>query len=328
MINDSAAKPASALTDDQRAVADYFASDAYKEVRLSSPADRTFDQIPIIVTLFVFSCLLAVCGVWMACVIKLLGTGTGPPAMPVMMLIVGFGFCPAPIVFSFCVAIATLWRGSVWLRVLMGMVMTVPAALAYYAAMDVAIGNLDSNFYLYTSAALFGQFVGGGGTAILFQMFSRYTLTESSSTELSTLKPTNLRSFFELTIFFAIAFVIASAFDGDQLPIVTFSAAVWGFAATLGVIRLLITFLQIAPASKLGLIAAAVACYLPSFAITGLFAFGAQGWQLSLQNFAWVAVHSIICFASVVIVVAACVTLLRRCGWMLVDERTWRLPVA
>jgi hypothetical protein len=310
------------VTEDQLAITEYFASDLFRETKLDAAAYRQLDDGGVVLVAGILFGLLTLCAVWTTGVLFSLQNLNAMPALLPMMVYIDVCVYPIGIGNAFTVALMMFWRGNILWRVLLALAITVPAAGVFLAMATLVLEYVDNDFYLGVIACLIGVFVGAGTTAVLFELFSPYTLLESSHGEHVSSNATNLRSLFELTLLFALIFVTVSAFVGDEnlwMPMMV--CAIWSVLITIGTLATLIACLRDDAASPVTWIVAAVGCVVPSLVFTSGYAMTAFGWQLSSQDVVSIVLASGIGVILNAAMLALCVPVPRRCGWMCVNRR-------
>lgn len=309
------------LSDDQRAVAEYFASDSFREAKLNSVANRAIDDYPLLTVSIVLFGLLTACSVWAVAMLKVIENVRSAPSFPVGILMTDAMVFPISTVMTFAVTIAIFWRGPLWRRVLVSLSIIVPAMLVLFGLVRMAFDNIDSEVNFGLGSGFFGLFVGASVTTVLFEMFSSFTLMEGDQVGKTKLAPTNLRAFFELTIFFAIIFVGISIFPDDRHWIVILCSAGWSALLAKSVIALCIAFLNDQKASKVALFVSTIGCTLSSFIWTASAAIGGFSWSINFTNFLFVASLTLIGVAIQVAFLSLGIRIVRSHGCVCVNRR-------
>lgn len=309
------------ISDDQRAIADYFASDSYRAAKLERVATRSIDDHPLLSVAMLLIGLLIACSVGAVIVLKMIEKMDAAPPFATAILLIDFMIFPITTVMTFSIVIAFFWHGPLWRRVLVSMSIVVPGIMVFLGLSKMVMEFGVQEFVINVSAAFFGVFVGASATTILVEMFSPFTLMAGHHVDQKKFAPTSLRAFFELTIFCAIIFVAVSIFSDGDLLIVTFVAAIWSTLLAISAIASVIAFLNDDQPSRAALIIAGIGCALPSFFMTGANAMGGFGWAINVVNFVSVAMFSLIGVAIQAAFLAVGIRIVRSQGCVCVNRR-------
>jgi hypothetical protein len=337
-MNQSSPKIATATpSEDQQAIAKYFASETYartksRPFRASSRPGRSRwpDRSLAPTTSFVMglaglSAMLFVLGT-----LAPMLTGELNWAMETSDNYVIFTMLdqtmiyPAIIVFAFVAVTPMFWYGSVLLRFVLAAILIVPACFGFLSQSD----RLDppGGFPLMFTTVGFATFLTIGAVAVLVQMWSHWTLSHSRQID-APLAPTGTRSIMELTVVTAVGcFAFLSVDASDFVEMLLLFMAL-GLCTAVAVLGMLIAFLRPGRRNFFAASISALFAFGGSFIYSGMHAFNAFGWG-KLPSMLLPMVGASIYGAAVFgVVMCICVWWLRACGWVCLsrdDERQVR----
>jgi hypothetical protein len=312
------------LSEDQRAIVDYFASDAY--LRASShprrPARRRRRKWPdrqlSPTTSFVMG-LAGLSGM-------LLFFGSAAPllagalyeGMDASNYYIAFTMfeltiiLPAIIVFAFVAVTPMFWYGSVLLRFTLAAILMLPGCFVFLDGFRSQTSRLNPIVALATFLII-------AAVAVLIQMWSRWTLSHSRQID-ARLAPTGTRSIMELTVVTAIGcFSLLGGDTSDYLDEMLVSMGI-GFCTAVAVIAVLVAFLRPGRRNLFAASIAALFAFAGSFILSGTRAFAAFGWgQLPsmLPSLIALSFYGLILFFTIMWL---CIGWLRVCGWICLNR--------
>ncbi len=251
----------STLTEDQQAVNEYFASEAYQEAsrrRKGSPrrwyaASGWRDGLLDLDLTPSVSFVLGLAGLN---VILVIFASLSPIAIYytedmvsrsngffMMLAYVQTIIFPPIISFSFATVTPMFWYGSVLLRFATGFLMVVPGCVAFYTLFLLIDNGAPDDFWFQLSGVMFTQFLVAGTVALVVQMWSPWTLTHQRDQQ-TPLPPLGTLAILELTGVAAIGCaVFMTEGMGEIWQGILFFAAM-GAVSSLAVITVLIAFLR------------------------------------------------------------------------------------
>lgn len=317
------------MTEDQQAIAEYFASPEYEQddrlaidgVIAGVVDDRLYRNGSLPSGFAAMTLLLIVSGAFMPAVMHTFeGVMNRRLFMPVC-LVAQLAAFPAMISFSMAVAVAMFWHGSVFQRFLIGLVCVIPGLIAFAFVLLATEGSIDSEFFIAFASVMFAQFLASAATTLGVQFFTPWTLSEFRDRDAKPIRPTGLLAMMELTGIAAIgwAFMMAVATEEIWSGLIFFS--VWGFLSTAATVGMLIGLLRDDPRPR---VAWGVACafgFACSMLLCGFFAYAEFGWDGTIGNLAWVALAALFGTGVIATVMGMAVWLLRRCGWRCINRR-------
>ena len=328
----------SPLSEDQIAVAEYFASDRYQRSKVSKDPTRQpvpthasplGEQIrPGLTSFFAgLSGLAAITFVFAVAFpigIKLLEDLTsGKPAYLFMMFIVQTMFFPPMVGFAFATVGSMFWYGSIALRFVIATLAVLPGCVGFLVAMTWLEESGPRDFYYAFAMVMFTSFVATAAVALTVQIWSRWTLTHARI-DGSALPVPGIRSMIELTGIAAIGFSIFASNDiGDIIDGILFFGA-FGLLASAAIISVLIGFLggggRRRPAAMISACCAFCVALLPN----GFFAVVEYGWDALSTESLLIAGASLYGAALIGCLMWLCVRWLHFCGWRCIHRTTER----
>jgi hypothetical protein len=336
-MNQSSPEIATAtLSEDQQAIAEYFASETYarsksRPIGASSRPGRSKwpDRSLAPTTSFVMglaglSAMLFILGT-----LAPMLTGELNWAMKTSDNYVVFTMLdqtmiyPAIMVFTFVAVTPMFWYGSVLLRFVLAAILIVPACFGFLSQSDRF--DPPSGFPLIFTAVACATFLTIGAIAVLVQMWSHWTLSHSRQID-SPLAPTGTRSIMELTVVTAVgcfAFLSVDTSDSDVVETLLLFMAL-GFCTAVAVIGMLIAFLRPGRRNFFAASISALFAFGGSFIYSGMHAFKAFGWGELPNMLLPMVVASVYGTAVFGGVMCICIWWLRVCGWVCLSREEER----
>ncbi len=310
------------LTDDQLAVSDYMASRNFRRARRSDNGLRLKPHESFIGGTVGLAVNLVVVAVLLVVAVRLIEDFlSGTPNYLTMMFVIQTISLPPMICFSFAVATATFWYGPVTTRVLTGLAMTLPGFGAFLLSISLAQQYVDDEMAIQTGSCLFAQFMAGSTVSLLTQFFGRWTLSHRRALKDGPIQPTGLRSFFELTLFFAVGFtIIIGVFTEDFLLALVFFT-IWGTISTAAIISVMIASLREESPTKSGWFIALGFSFACAAMINGFYAVMLFSWDAAFENIISVLGMSLYGAAVIAFMFAICLGVLKYFGWTCVNRR-------
>ena len=325
----------SSLSDDQKAVIDYFASPAYHrgtQVSAVAPVQRwTLDalwmgdqrlspSLSFWLGLAGLNVILLVFAVMMPTALHGVQTtlNRSPGYVATMLLLQTIVFPPI-IAFSFATVTPMFWYGSVVVRTLAGAVMVLPACFVFYLTLSFLEGRPVDDFWFGFCGVMFAQFLTVGTVALIVQMWSPWTLSHARAAG-TPLPPLGLRAMMELTGVAAVGCAIFLSVDtADILEGLMFFTGV-GLLSSVAVIGVMIGFLRSENRSLLAAGISVVCAFATAFMLAAFFAVAEFGWDGLSYDFVLVAAVSLYGTAIICGVMWLCLWWLRNCGWQCVSR--------
>lgn len=326
-------------SEDQRAVAEYFASELYQQanrrVHDSSPgharcpndihwggrseASRSFvGGLAGLATATVVLAIMFPIGME---VIE--NVFVQRPHFVLMTAILQTLFFPVIIGVAFATVVPMFWYGSIWLRCTTAMVLVLPSCLAFGVTFwSLQMNRSPASFISDTSVVLFSYFMTASTTSLAVQLFTPWTLCHARGSE-KPLPPTGLRSLMELILLAAIGFAILMSIHAENLfwGMMFFSGL--GTLASASIILLLIVFLR-SPRrrSKSGTLATVLLAIAAAWMLNGFFAALEFGRDALWNEFFLIMATSVYGAVIICSTMAMYLWWLRSWGWQCVDRRS------
>ncbi len=339
MTDESTREPIESLSADQRALAEYFETDTYKNwmaSRANRPArawvldlmqrDDAFlsPGTSYRSGLLGLSGILLFFAVLMPLEIELAESVMRRSRGYVQMtMFIQFMAFPPMIAFSFATVTPMFWYGPLLVRFASGALMVIPGYIGFYVALMLVDESPPDDFWYGFSAVLFAQFLTAGAVALTVQMWSPWTLAHHREPGTS-LPPLGTREMMELTGIAAIGFAIFVSIDtGGIVEGMLFFTGV-GFLTSVAVIGILIAFLRRTHRSVVAAIVSAMGAFATALLLCSFFAIAEFGWDSILNDFLVVGLASL--FGAIVIyaVMWLCLWWLKSCGWECVSREEER----
>jgi hypothetical protein len=226
---------------------------------------------------------------------------------------------PPLISFSFATVTPMFWYGRVWIRFAVGILMVLPGCFAFFALITQLEGNQGDDFLFAFSGVMFTQFLVAGTVALLVQMWSPWTLTHQRRAR-TPLPPLGTLAILELTGVAALgcAVFMWDGFGGILEGILFFAGI--GALSSLAVIAVQIAFLRDDRRNLVSAVIGFAAALGMAALMCGFFAIAEFGWASVTQDLPFITMAS--AYGAVVIsaVLWLCVYWLRFCGWRCVNR--------
>ncbi|MGB7326921.1 MAG: hypothetical protein WBD31_18740 [Rubripirellula sp.] len=326
--SDTSTATADEPTEDQIAVRTYMASDSFRDIR-NRRRDEPFSQsISIVGGLGSLILLLAVAAVLTIAMTHLVEDWIDSLSIfPLIMVVIQTIAIPVLAIFSFVTAAAFFWFRSVLLRVIVAAIAVSFGFAAFAMMLRLVEGANVEEILLESATCLFSQFVATATVALIVQFFTPYTLTHSQPLDAPPIRPTGLRDFFELTVFFAIGFAILVAVGTEDMLIGLVFFGVWGIVSSISIIALMISVLQSGTGNWIGWGVAMFFALGCSALLNGFYAVELFGWNFQVVNAATVVATSIYGMLVFAASFAVCLAILREFNWTVVNRNTVRTAV-
>lgn len=326
-----------ALSDDQRAIAEYFESSAYRRSSREAIMDRDhgwvldaiwLDHDVVPSTSFCWGVLgllgiLALFAFLTPLEIKLVEELfiTGRPQYVMMTIIYQTLLFPPAIAFSFATVAPMFWYGSIVFRFGVATAMVLPGCLCFYTAFSIVEGfNNGNDFWLGFACVMFAHFLTAGAIALTIQMWSPWALSHARPRD-APLPTLGTRSLMELTVIAAVGFALIMSFDSTPyLEGIVFFVAL-GFLSSLAVIGALIAFLRDGARNYRAAMISAALAFGSACLLTGFFAVMEYGWESLIYDGPLVIAVSIYGAVLICAVMWLCIWWLRGCGWVCLNRR-------
>jgi hypothetical protein len=326
------------LNEDQQAIAEYFASEAYQrnKRRAYDPSRRggwvlenfsLYDRDIVPTTSFCWGLLgligiVTFFGLAMPLEMELVEQifNTGRPMFAFQAIVFQTLLFPAAISFSFATVTPMFWYGSIVFRFALAALMVLPGCFAFYLAASWTGEFPRGEFWLGFMAVMFVYFLTAGSVALTIQMWSPWALSHARHRD-SPLPTLGTRSMMELTVIAAVGFAVIVSIDtGELMEALLFFAAL-GFMSSLAVISLLIAFLRQGHQNRQAAIISGGFAFGSAFLLTGFLAVMEFGWDSILFNFIMVSAISVYGAVLICGVMWLCLWWLRSCGWLCVNRK-------
>lgn len=329
-------------SEDQRAVAEYFASAGYRQ-RKAAPiqvADRAWvlDSVPLDhdvlpTTSFCWGLLgliaiLALFGFMIPLEVEWAGEflNSGRPTFIVQTILFHTFLFPAAISFSFATVTPMFWYGSILLRFAIATLMVLPGCFMFCLS-AWGTGDFlphDDDFWRGFACVMFAHFLTAATIALTIQMWSPWALSHARPRD-PPLPTLGTRSMMELTVIAAVGFACIVSIDAAEYIEGILFFVVVGAVSSLAVISLLIAFLREKHRNYGAAVISAALAFLGACLFTGLMAVVEFGWQSLFYDCLTVAAASIYGAVLICAVMWLCLWWLRSCGWVCIHRRDLRV---
>ena len=334
------------VSEDQRAVREYLASDRYRTqvpparkrpapepVIVCQPAPgREVSAYDLPATTGLLSLVLGIAGlaalaigagIAMPIGMELLDDFfSGRPQYMVLMLMVQTLVIPPIVCFSVATVVPMFWYGPLTFRFVMAAAAVVPACFAFLTAIYMLEHGPPNDFWVDFLIVMFAAFVASAALSLVIQMWSPWTLTHARETT-KPLPPLGIFSMIELTAISAAGFAVFMSQDFSDVVLgVVWVAGMTSFA-TLCVIGASIAYFR--ASDQLRFSAAFVGfsgAFGVAFVNNAFFASLEYGWQVIGSETVLIAFTSL--YGAIWIFGLLWISLrwLKFCGWTCVDRRS------
>jgi hypothetical protein len=324
------------LSEDQRAIAEYFASATYR--RRSTAPTHTPDQAWVLDSVMLdhdvvpttslcwgllgLIGILAFFGFLMPLEIKLVEEffNTGRPMFAMQSILFQTLLFPPAISFSFATVTPMFWYGSIVLRFAIAALMVFPGCVAFYLAASWADEFSSHDFWMGFACVMFAHFLTAGTIALTIQMWSPWALSHARPRG-APLPALGTRAMMELTVIAAVGFAVIVSIDSSKYTDGIIFFAVLGCLSSLAVISALIAFLREGSRNYHSAIISAVLAFGSACLLTGFLAVVEFGWQSLIYEAPFVAAVSLYGAVLICAIMWLCLWWLRSCGWSCINRR-------
>ena len=319
------------LSEDQKAVAEYFASATYNGLGSSPKPLPPLQRRPVWpdrvlspatsfwVGLCGLSGLLLVCATVSPIMAGGVRGGLDPEIHYLAFSILDqLAMYPTLIALTFAIVTPVFWYGSIIARFSLAALMIVPGYLTFlFTAMQVL--HVEDDFWLTFTAAILAMFLAIAAVPVLVQMSSHWTLSHSRPTDKS-YNPTGTRTIMELTVVTALTCAVLMSLNTSEFAETILLYAALGALSSAMVISMLVAFLR---PERRNLYAAALSvlfAFGTSFVYSGMHAFEAFGWSELPSVIALIIIASVLGTVAYICFVWVFIWWLRNCGWACISR--------
>jgi hypothetical protein len=321
----------SPLSEDQRAIAEYFASETYAKAksrrkpirparnRLPKWPDRVLSPaVSFFMALTGLAILLVVAGMVAPVLIgslrSVLDAGSAYVAFSIVDQTLVY---PVIVVFTFAVMTPMFWYGSVLARFGLATILVVPGQITLLSCFHWL--QPHDGFAKAFTIAVYTMFLIIAAVAVLAQLWSRWTLSHSQPMD-APLAPAGTHNILELTGIAAVNCAIFMSLDTSEMVELLLLFIAIAFLFSLAALSFLIAFLRPHRRNFFAASIAVLFCFAGSFVYAGMHAFDGFGWQglpRMLPSIVGVSVYGTIVFLAALWLG---IWWLRCCGWVCLSK--------
>lgn len=310
-IDDPAETASDTLTADQRAIADYFASDRYQR-GLAPPRSGFRDGLVGIAALGCIAGVVSGCVNWDPRYADNYAYLVGTIIHQSLMV-------PSVVWFCFAIVVPFLWHGAVIARGTLAVAMTLPGLMTLYAILPIVSTVTHDELFVFSTMVI-SFFLTAACVTLVAQMFTPWSLSALRRPEPRSLI-TPMRSLFGLILLVAVGLSVVVTMEDSGAILEIMMAIGSALVASITTLLYLITRLhddERSIASKLSpwLFASGIA-----LAINGLTAIAQFGSTLDASDILVIAASSAYGTLAIVAVLAVHTAWLRAHGWRCIDQR-------
>ncbi len=325
----------STRSEDQREIAEYFASSRYQRAKSTTwQRERMLANMEVgeakslLMGIGGLATLVLVFGAAMPLGMQLveeLAFSSGQPTYTMMTIIFQTLLYPPIVCFAFATVTPMFWYGSVLLRFAMASFAVIPGCVACVVLVSIMESGADG-FWREFFAVMFAYFVTAATIALGVQLWSPWTMTHArEGSEFA--PPTGTRSMLELTTIAAIGCAVLVSVDLEEVMEGVLFFSSFALLASIGIISVLIIALGETERKRIGVIVAVGFAFVGAAFVNGFFAVMEFGWYALTSEFLLIGFVSLYGVVVICTLMALCIGWLRHCGWTCINRRNQRVPL-